>query len=299
MFTLLGSVAAGVSAAEQSSSCDVVFLRMDAPDGWYAVAPDGSGLRRLRYMPEAALWAAWAPDGRVVTDSAGGMVALDPKGRRLRRFPLDVLVRRSADSVVWSRDGKEIAFSSRLGHGPTRISVVRVDGTALRRIMIRSGKYHFASWSSDGSRILLTRDLKPSNSAIYVMNSDGTHVTRVRLPFTSAGEPDLAPDGKRIVFAVGYNGHDKPGIYAANIDGTGIHRLTDNLGDEFPLWSPDGTKIAFTRAGGGDPPSEADVMNPNGSQLRTIAHSDSQSEWDLGVNTQAWICATVPGSRQR
>src|SRR5262249_35975072 len=153
----------------------------------------------------------WAPDGRVVTQSAGGMVALDSGGRRLTRFPLDVLVRSSADSVVWSRDGKELVFSSKLGDGRTRIAVVRADGAGLRRIMTGTGKYHVASWSSDGSRILLTRDLQPSDSAIYVMDSDGSHLTRVRLPFTSAGEPDLAPNGKRIVFAVGNDGHDKPG----------------------------------------------------------------------------------------
>ena len=44
---------------------------------------------------------------------------------------------------------------------------------------------------------------------------------------------------------------------------------------------------------------EADVMNANGSQLRTVGSPDSQSEWDLGVNTQAWICAADSGSRRR
>src|SRR5690348_14138231 len=36
-------------------------------------------------------------------------------------------------------------------------------------------------------------------------------------------------------------------IYAMNPDGTNIVRLTNNPGmDGFPIWSPDGTRIAFS-----------------------------------------------------
>jgi hypothetical protein len=54
------------------------------------------------------------------------------------------------------------------------------------------------------------------------------------------------------------------GLYVINADGSGLHRLTDGLD---PAWSPDGTKIAFTRWRN---PWGAYLMNPDGSGEQRI-----------------------------
>jgi plastocyanin len=64
-------------------------------------------------------------------------------------------------------------------------------------------------------------------------------------------------------------------IWAMNADGTGATQLTDTGADQFPEWSPDGTKIAFTRFDGAswdiwtiDAPS---VLPPPASPQRAAA----------------------------
>jgi TolB protein len=64
------------------------------------------------------------------------------------------------------------------------------------------------------------------------------------------------------------------GIYAVNADGGGLRQLTDppaGFWDSEPSWSPDGTKIAFTRGSGGRP-GRPDVftMNADGTHLRKL-----------------------------
>ncbi len=53
-------------------------------------------------------------------------------------------------------------------------------------------------------------------------------------------------------------------IYSVNPDGSGLQRLTNNaVGDLYPVWSPDGSKIAFTR--GTFQESDLLIMNADGS----------------------------------
>src|SRR5205814_184660 len=57
----------------------------------------------------------------------------------------------------------------------------------------------------------------------------------------------------RFVFASGFDAFSDGvrEIYTMNIDGSGLARLTKNAGyDDTPVWSPDGTKVAFISARG-------------------------------------------------
>jgi Tol biopolymer transport system component len=58
-------------------------------------------------------------------------------------------------------------------------------------------------------------------------------------------------------------------IYAINLDGTGLVRLTNNAAtDVDPAWSPDGNRIAFaSNRGSGTDASDIYVMNGNGSNV--------------------------------
>jgi hypothetical protein len=65
--------------------------------------------------------------------------------------------------------------------------------------------------------------------------------------------PDVARDGKTIVFAGRMSGDDPLHLWTIDISGSGCRQLTSGPAHDFdPAWAPDGTHIVFasTRAGG-------------------------------------------------
>ena len=84
--------------------------------------------------------------------------------------------------------------------------------------------------------------------------------------FTPSG-PNSLPQRGRIAFSSTVTGDQE--IYTMNEDGTGIVRLTYNVGgDDAPSWSPDGKKIAFVRTLSSGP--EVFVMNADASGLKRL-----------------------------
>ncbi len=87
------------------------------------------------------------------------------------------------------------------------------------------------------------------------------------------------------------------GIYTVNADGTGrtkIHDLMPNSHENFPVWSPDGTKIAFLREvlGSGFTRLEFYVMDADGSNLRRVVDSTTamaRATWSPDGSHLAYI----------
>src|SRR5437870_7090446 len=61
------------------------------------------------------------------------------------------------------------------------------------------------------------------------------------------------------------------GIYTMNPDGTGVTQVPNTVGGENPVWSPDGTRIAFDRSDGSD--FELFVINADGSGLTHLTNN--------------------------
>lgn len=114
----------------------------------------------------------------------------------------------------------------------------------------------------------------------------------------STGTPTLAPDGRRMVVATsrpdfatdGYTGQ----LWLVTTDGsTPPRRLTRGYADSSPRFSPDGSLVAFLRAGVGAAPQLA-VLPVDGGEARVL------TDRHLGVQgfnwspDSAWLCFTSP-----
>jgi Tol biopolymer transport system component len=104
---------------------------------------------------------------------------------------------------------------------------------------------------------LLFVSVKDGDYAIFGANVDGTHATRLtkrnNSSTTPAGlffqvEPAYSPDAKKIAFSSGRDGVSH--IFVMNADGGGTTRLTGSQrNDDHPSWSPDGSRVVFSREG--------------------------------------------------
>lgn len=130
--------------------------------------------------------------------------------------------------------------------GASRICVINADGTAYRQITF-NGTVYQPAWSPDGSRLLYVS--QPSLNAadsVFVMSADGTGIKQLTDRQCASESPSWSPKSEEIAF-VKYDDNKickgVAGIYLMHSDGSNQRRLTDR--GEQPMWSPDGSKIAY------------------------------------------------------
>lgn len=149
-----------------------------------------------------------------------------------------------ATSGDWSPDGTRIVFSADRPGGP-ELFVMDEDGSHRVALGVAGAD---PRWSPDGTKILYT-----NAGTVTVMNADGTGST----PLAEGYAGDWSPDGGRIAFSrvdrsrCIYDMFCPTDLYVMEADGTGVTLLVSatNSSDDLTgaAWSPDGTKLAYTR----------------------------------------------------
>lgn len=149
---------------------------------------------------------------------------------------------------TWSPDGTRLAFTrAEPGSGGYGLYVTNADGTGLTRLATGTSTIALA-WSPDGARIaFVVREQEGENQGLYVMNADGSDRTAVLKG--NWEQVAWSPDGQTFLlsgFPIDASNTGHYDIYSVGVDGTGLTQLTDDeANNQWPTWSPDGTRIAF------------------------------------------------------
>ena len=131
------------------------------------------------------------------------------------------------------------------------VSSIRIDGSLPTQMAISALEVNntFAE-----KVFFVKRDDDTKTKQIYSITADGKLETALinQEDFRKSNcfNPAISPDGARILF-VSDQGADDQGrhnndIYLANVDGTGLHRLTQNGSDDImPAWSPSEEGVVY------------------------------------------------------
>lgn len=175
---------------------------------------------------------------------------------------------------AWSRDGRELLFTSYIRHNPNLFSIP-ADGGRPKLLSGERGLNTGGVMSPDGKKIALTLS-RDGNSEIYVMNVDGSNLTRLTDEWAIDSSPSWSPDGKRIAFVSARWGD--PHIFVMNADGSNARRVTDRgTYNQTPDWSPKGDLIAFTAR---DERNVFDIftVNPDTKEIRRLTQDQGNNE---------------------
>ena len=176
----------------------------------------------------------------------------------------------AATSLAWAPDGSgRLVYSDSFG-----LHLVDTR-TGTGRVLDPTGDTEFAQWSPGGRRIAYSISTQP---ALWVIDADGTHRTRLTPltpPFPEDFLPAWSPDGSRIAFnRSGLTPSGGADVWVIGADGTGARAVTSSHSvGAGPLWSPDGTLLAYEQFAGMQLPPSTDVwvVGADGSNPHRVA----------------------------
>ncbi|NNE69873.1 MAG: S9 family peptidase, partial [Rhodothermales bacterium] len=197
----------------------------------------------------------------------------------------------SVGSPAWSPDGRYISFTASRDGSKSQVWVLdRRGGEAQQLTKVKQGIGGY-SWSPDGSRLLLTvRDAEEPDTLKGARAETTKPYVIDRLQF----KRDYA----------GYlTGDRRTHIYVWDVAAEELTQITDGPYDESsPVWSPDGTRIAFVsnRTEEPDANSNSDIWVVEASagatpiQLTTNPGSDSSPQWSPDGSQIAFVRNVEP-----
>jgi len=152
----------------------------------------------------------------------------------------------AADAAFPGANGP-IAYSLTEG-STTDVFTIQPDGTGKAQVTNGPTGFnnHDAAFSNGSEKIVYARqnrDLGPGNGRIHVVNADGTGDVTLTPDNEWDDQPSFSPDGSKIIFVK--HGDGLAQIYSMNADGSNQTLLVDDCCTAYPVYSPDGTKIAY------------------------------------------------------
>jgi Tol biopolymer transport system component len=240
--------------------------------------------------------ASWSPDGRRVVFHKR-MTA--PPTTWLKTFSRNPQYELTLTGILpsFNASGTQFVMTGRPAGTLGASLQIATTGTNKSELLYQDQKHNVMGlqWSPDGRQIIFgigvynlffnafhglvlkPEDRTEGGAQIAIINADGTGYRELTSGANNNGLPSMAPDGKRIVYRS--FGPDGEGLRILNIETKAITNLTDGY-DNFPLWSPRGDLIMFSRQAEGD--YEIYTIKPDGTGARRLTFSkgnDAHMTW--------------------
>ena len=240
--------------------------------------------------------AAWSPDGTHVVFHKRVTFERKPWVATWSRSPGYELTLTSG-GPSFSPAGDRFAFvgpaEKAMGAGVAVASV----GSVASQIIFRDPARNVLGpqWSPNGERIIFglgvfnaffngfhglflkPEDRQEGGAQIAMVNPDGSGLRELTSGPNNNGFPSMAPDGRRFVYRT--FGPQGEGLRIMDVDTTKVTTLSNGY-DNFPLWSPRGDLIMFSRQAQGD--YEIYTIKPDGTGVKRLTRSrgnDAHMAW--------------------
>ena len=240
--------------------------------------------------------AAWSPDGSRVVFHKRLTIQRKPWVSTWSLNP-DYELTLTSGGPSFSPAGDRFAFVGRaenaLGAG---VGVADVGGETSE-IIYRDPARNvlWPQWSPDGERIIFglgvfnaffnafhgqflePEDRVEGGAQIAMVNPDGDGFRELTVGPNNNGFPSMSPDGRRFVYRT--FGPEGEGLRIMDVETNQVTTLSDGY-DNFPLWSPRGDLIMFSRQAEGD--YEIYTIKPDGTEVTRLTHSlgnDAHMAW--------------------
>jgi Tol biopolymer transport system component len=231
-----------------------VALTPETPSGFpprhlYRVPVD-RGAPKLLLKSGGLVGPRWLPDGDQIayrTELSDGIWAIGRDGGRAQRLERGVRV------VAWSRSGQRAVAVLE----PDGIfSSIFIDDKRVLSGAAVAGWTSDLTWSPAGDALAVATE-----KGAFLITSDGRKLAQLD---GEAKSPSFSPDGSRVALLLDSE------LVVADRDGGNRRFLSRPHSDEHPVWSPDGTKIAFER------------RRPGRASRIVVANADGSAQRELG-----------------
>ncbi|GAB3790991.1 hypothetical protein GCM10027601_35250 [Nocardioides ungokensis] len=288
------------SAKPSGSNGEITFFQTTmadrGPASVYTVNPDGT---HQQLVHQSADLPHWSPDGTQIAMECNGstcgtasalIVDVDTGSSRLLPSSDPAL---GLGCLTWSPDGSRLLCGTLDEADPSRNGMYTVraaDGGDLTRVT-DFGQTP-GDFSPDGTKISFVGNDPNGDLRLYVANVGGgnpTPITPVGLALVDDYGGSWSPTGNQIVFVARPTADSRRALWVVNADGTGLRQLpvpdcggllgapaSKSIACDAPSWSPDGTKIAFSRFSAKTHVKNIYTVNSDGTGLFQVTRTGFQ-----------------------
>ena len=222
---------------------------------------------------------AWSPDGKQVIYEKVDY-APRPQNQSLYSWDPQYQYRYTDVFPSFANDGTLLVTSKVVDSSVVTMN----EGGTNRKTVFQAvqGAAFAPSWSPDGQRIAFgyggfLQGRRTNGAKIMVVNRDGSGLAELTSDVPNAGFPSWSADGKEIVYR-SFAANER-GLRILSVETHTTRSLTDGV-DNLPYWSPDGTRILFTRSERGN--FDIYTVKPDGTDVRRLTNfpaNDAHAVW--------------------